>query len=92
LARKETLATATTLMEEQEKQHPFETVWSLIEREYLKPRGIEPADYHGGKMIGPACKAYMQNSEEIYNEIEDYMMQRVEDQKMDPDHAQQVCF
>jgi len=58
----------------------------------LKPRQTEPADYHGGKMIGPACKAYMQNLEEIYNEIEDYVMQRVEDQKMDPDHAQQVCF
>ncbi len=86
------LATATTYMEEQEKQHPFETVWSLIQHKYLKPRGIEPADYHGSKMIGPACKAYMQNLEEIYNEIEDYVMQRVEDQKMDPDHAQQVCF
>jgi len=80
-----------TFMEEQERQ-PFETVWSIVEREYLKPRGIEPADYHGGKMIGPACKAYMQNSEEIYNEIEDYMMQRVENHKMDPEHAQQVCF
>ena len=43
--------------------------------------GIEPADYNNGKMISPACKAYMQNLEELYNKIEDYMMQRVEDQK-----------
>jgi len=57
-AQKEMLTTATTFMEEQEKQHPFQTVWSIVEREYLKPRGIEPADCHGGKMIGPACKAY----------------------------------
>jgi len=30
-AQKEMLTTATTFMEEQEKQHPFQTVWSLIE-------------------------------------------------------------
>jgi hypothetical protein len=55
--QKGALPAASMLMLEQEKNHSFESFCAIVQQDLLQPQGIQPANYHGGKMVGPSYKA-----------------------------------
>ena len=49
----------------------FRQIWIIL-REY----SIDPAQYHGGKLIGPHLRHLMQNAEEILDRIYDFISEQ----------------
>jgi len=50
-----------------------------VEQNFLEPYGVTRAAYHGGHLVRPSVKAFMENADDIFSSLEVFVMDVAEE-------------
>jgi len=92
---KQELKAAKTSMKESKAKHPtkMRCLQAVAKCSFLEPYGVCRRAYHGGDYNGPAIKSLMANAGEIFNAMEDYLLElAIEKGVMTDDKREQLVF